>query len=77
MLRDIDVYYGGGFSSGGAFYLIGSAGQTIMQWQLDSPHGASQHLETRQVIYGGESFEARSDSPVDVTVSGYLLHEPT
>lgn len=77
VIRDVDVYWGGGVSAGVSVRLIGAAGQTIWEVHVNpsTPPYDSQTWQWRgrQVIKPGESFQLVSNMPVDVTVSGYSL----
>jgi hypothetical protein len=72
VVRCADVYSPGTLS-GFQWYLEGAAGQTFWSYHETNPVGDSRQWTGRQVLFAGETLSFRSDSPVDVTVSGYLL----
>jgi hypothetical protein len=75
VLRDLDVYNGAGGTA--SVFLQGALGQAIWvhRWALGD--GASpQDWHGRQVLETGESVTIRTDVPMDVTLSGYLLSLP-
>jgi hypothetical protein len=56
---------------------MGPAFQTFVYWAGAGSLGAPNFSwRGRQVFYAGEVLTARSVSPLDVTVSGYLLAAP-
>jgi hypothetical protein len=55
----------------------GNAGQTIWSEHFEGGTvGVWRQWQGRQVLHEGDYFLVRSDEPVDVTVSGYLLLLP-
>lgn len=80
VLRDLDAYWGGGPSGSASVRLIGTAGQTIVEFHAteETPGGAidshSWQWRGRQVVpVGGVIFLTVAGPPADVTLSGYTL----
>lgn len=78
VIRDVDVYWGGGLSAGVSFRLMGSAGQTIWEVHVNpsTPPYDSQTWQWRgrQVIPPGDTWAiSGAGGAFDAAVSGYLL----
>jgi hypothetical protein len=80
VVRDIDVYWGGGLSGSPSVHVIGSAGQTFFEAHEPSTGGPppidsyTWAWRGRQVFPPGATFAITSSGPaIDATVSGYTL----
>lgn len=85
VVRDVDVYWGGGLPPWAAFHLRGGPEQTFVYLGPDpNEQGAGGSMPEqlwswrgRQVINPGEVLSIDvGNGPVDVTISGYLLTAP-
>jgi hypothetical protein len=81
VIRDVDVYWGGGLTADVSFRLMGSAGQTIWEVHVnaDVPPYDSRcwQWRGRQVIPPGSTWAiSGAGGNFDVAVSGYLLAMP-
>lgn len=77
ILRDLDLYNGGGLGSAELF-LVGSSGQAIY-WARQTPGSDASVFQWRgrQVIEGGQSVTVNVTSgDWDVSLSGYVLSQP-
>lgn len=82
ILRDVDVYWPGGSSTGASFHLLGSSGQTIWEAHsgvttgVDPFDSQTWQWRGRQVIPPGGAVQVTSlpGFPLDVSISGYTLH---
>lgn len=75
VLRDFDVYWGGGVIRR-AVFLRGAGGQTIFYNSFGDTGGQYASWRGRQVIQAGETFSIFTEDAMDVTLSGYLLTLP-
>lgn len=75
VLRDLDVYNGGGFSAT-QVYLHGGLGQTIWFNNFAGPGAAYASWRGRQVLTAGFAFDITTNGACDATLSGYLLSAP-
>lgn len=81
VLRCFDVYWGGGPSGAPSSRLIGSAGQTIVEFHMPAGSPPAEALDShvwswrgRHVIPAGETYAVSvAGPPADVTLSGYHL----
>jgi hypothetical protein len=78
VIREVDVYWGGGVTANVSFRLIGSVGQTIWEVHVNAsvpPYDSrSWQWQGRAVLEAGETFTIRGTGDLfDATVSGYVL----
>jgi hypothetical protein len=78
IIRDVDVYWGGGVTADVSVRLTGTLGQTLWEVHVNAslpPYDSrSWGWRGRQVIPPGSTWGlSGSGPPCDVTVSGYLL----
>jgi len=72
IVRDIDVYSGGGAMINWQVYVNAFAKFAAGQFTIESVAQTAQ-WRGRQVLYAGEELVFASDGPTDGLISGYLL----